>query len=53
MNSLELTDPYEDHMLNVNGKPITLDDILEETSLYINSSLFPMPTDAGTWVMQR
>lgn len=32
-------------MLNVNGKPITLDDILEETSLYINSSLFPVPAD--------
>ena len=35
-------------MLNVNGKPITLDDILEETSLYINSSLFPVPADPGT-----
>lgn len=49
MNSLELRDPYEDQVLNVNGKPITLDDILEETSLYINSSLFPMPTDPGTY----
>lgn len=49
MNSLELSDPYEEQVLNINGKPITLDDILEETSLYINSSLFPMPHDPGTF----
>lgn len=42
---MELSDPYEEQVLNINGKPITLDDILEETSLYINSSLFPMPHD--------
>lgn len=51
MSSLELSDPYKDQMININGTPITLDDILEETSLYMNSSLFPMPNDPGTYVI--
>lgn len=45
MSSVELSGPYEDEMLNINGNPITLDDILEDTSFYVNSSLFPMPKD--------
>lgn len=48
MSNLELSVPYEDQVLNINGNPITLEDILEDTSLYINSSLFPTPKDSGT-----
>jgi len=49
MSNLELSVPYEDQVLNINGNPITLEDILEDTSLYIDSSLFPTPKDSGTW----
>ena len=52
MDSLEMGDPYEDQILNVNGKPITFDDILAETSLYLNSNLFPIPSDPGTSVFK-
>lgn len=48
MSNLELSVPYEDQVLNIDGNPITLEDILEDTSLYINSSLFPTPKDSGT-----
>lgn len=47
MSNLELSVPYEDQVLNINGNPITLEDILEDTSLYINSSLFPTPKDSA------
>ncbi|PFX23603.1 uncharacterized protein LOC111332759 [Stylophora pistillata] len=31
-----MSDPCNDHVLNIDGQPITLDEILEDTSLYFN-----------------
>lgn len=51
--SLEMSDPYDNQVLN--GKPITLEDILNldpglEESLYLNPAFFQASSDPGTCV---
>lgn len=44
--SLEMSNPCNNEVLNINGQPITLDDILEDTSLYFNPA-FLDSSDSG------